>query len=341
MDFSAPYLTKHVSVALPIVGAFLFLIVISSLLKTTFTDPGILPRPTNREAIEFDRQCGESTDPRTQAGNANASRMKVVNVKGQSIKLKFCYTCRIYRPPRASHCSICDNCVLNFDHHCPWVGNCVGQRNYRYFYFFITSLAFLDFFIGACAVVHLALVTNETNAFIDAIRHTPIKGTFNTKLRPTVRNPFSTGNLCKNIYYGLCGPEPPSLLDRRGVIQPDVLVNIDVETLQRITAAASVRNTASELMEISLQDEVNRTTANPRLNSQTRTETTEDETDELEVGDTECMPRHSFVTLPTPHCNNGSAQTAKEIYVKDNDDLESKTGNSIPMQNLGRRVSND
>ena len=167
-------MTRNVSVALPIVGAFLFLIVISSLLKTTFTDPGIIPRPTNREAVEFDRQCGESMDQRSQGGNGNNSRVKIVNVKGQSMKLKFCHTCRLYRPPRASHCSICDNCVLNFDHHCPWVGNCVGQRNYRYFYFFITSLAFLDFFIGACAAVHLALMTNETNAFIDAIRHTPV-----------------------------------------------------------------------------------------------------------------------------------------------------------------------
>ena len=94
-------------------------------------------------------------------------------------------------------------------------------------------------------------------------------------------------------------------------------------------------------MEISLQDDVTKVTANPRLNSQTRTETTEDETEEVEVGDTECMPRHSFVTLPTPHCNNGSTQTTKEVYVKENDDLESKAGNSIPMQNLDRRVSGD
>lgn len=100
--------------------------------------------------------------------------MKVVTINGQQVKLKFCFTCRLYRPARASHCSICDNCILNFDHHCPWVGNCIGLRNYRYFYFFITSLAILDLFIGACTIAHLAMVTNETKAFIDAIRATPV-----------------------------------------------------------------------------------------------------------------------------------------------------------------------
>jgi DHHC palmitoyltransferase len=46
---------------------------------------------------------------------------------------RFCFACKIVRPVRAKHCSICHRCVSRMDHHCPWIDNCVGAQNHLFF----------------------------------------------------------------------------------------------------------------------------------------------------------------------------------------------------------------
>ncbi|KAF3556844.1 hypothetical protein F2Q69_00017801 [Brassica cretica] len=103
------------------------------LFLTSSRDPGIIPR--NKEAPE--------SEPLDILSNTKLPRTKDVLVNGRTVKVKFCETCLLYRPPRASHCSICNNCVQRFDHHCPWVGQCIALRNYPYFICFISTSTLL------------------------------------------------------------------------------------------------------------------------------------------------------------------------------------------------------
>jgi len=53
---------------------------------------------------------------------------------------RFCVKCERIKPERAHHCRICKTCVLKYDHHCPWINQCVGIRNERHFILFMFYL---------------------------------------------------------------------------------------------------------------------------------------------------------------------------------------------------------
>eukprot|EP00916_Digyalum_oweni_P020437 GHVL01034025.1.p1 GENE.GHVL01034025.1~~GHVL01034025.1.p1 ORF type:complete len:411 (+),score=54.63 GHVL01034025.1:24-1256(+) len=69
--------------------------------------------------------------------------------------LKFCTTCCVWRPVRCSHCSSCDNCVLEFDHHCAVLGCCVGSRNHKYFVLLCIWMFLASMYHGIVCLVHI------------------------------------------------------------------------------------------------------------------------------------------------------------------------------------------
>ncbi|KAM3827709.1 palmitoyltransferase ZDHHC9 isoform 1-T3 [Vipera latastei] len=255
--FECQYLAVRLSPAIPVFAVILFLFAMATLLRTSFSDPGVIPRALPDEAAFIEMEI-EATNGTVPPGQRPPPRIKNFQINNQIVKLKYCYTCKIFRPPRASHCSICDNCVERFDHHCPWVGNCVGKRNYRYFYLFILSLSLLTIYIFSFNIVYVALKSVKIG-FLSTLKETPgtalevlicfftlwsvvgltgfhtflvalnqttnedIKGSWTGKNR--VQNPYSHGNIVKNCCEVLCGPLPPSVLDRRGVLVQESAVS--------------------------------------------------------------------------------------------------------------------
>jgi len=62
--------------------------------------------------------------------------------QGEEEGWRYCDFCSLYQPPDAAHCSQCNVCVEGYDHHCPWMGTCIGKRNHKAFILFNFSWLF-------------------------------------------------------------------------------------------------------------------------------------------------------------------------------------------------------
>ncbi|PHU04769.1 putative protein S-acyltransferase 9 [Capsicum chinense] len=153
-----------------LVIAIVFTIYVFILLfSTSAKDPGIVPRNSHppEEVLGYDPSAS------VEASSRPLPRTKEVLVNGLPVRVKYCETCMLYRPPRCSHCSVCDNCVERFDHHCPWVGQCIGKRNYRCFFLFVSSTALLCVFVFSISALYLKLLTDESGNIWKAIKVSP------------------------------------------------------------------------------------------------------------------------------------------------------------------------
>ncbi|CAG5114953.1 unnamed protein product [Candidula unifasciata] len=111
-------------------NTIIFLLIVSHL-KAVLSDPGIVPIP--KTSMDFSDIHSDSSKLKTNDG------------------WTVCMKCETYRPPRAHHCRVCRRCVRRMDHHCPWINNCVGEYNQRFFIQFL-------FYVGLASVFAITLV---------------------------------------------------------------------------------------------------------------------------------------------------------------------------------------
>ncbi|KAL3376150.1 hypothetical protein AABB24_002874 [Solanum stoloniferum] len=74
---------------------------------------------------------------------------------GTSARSVTCTYCNIVQPPRAKHCHDCDKCILQFDHHCVWLGSCVGQGNHCWFWWYLCSETAFSLWTGTLYIQYL------------------------------------------------------------------------------------------------------------------------------------------------------------------------------------------
>jgi palmitoyltransferase len=70
-----------------------------------------------------------------------------------------------FHVPHCNSADVCPQCVLKFDHHCPWIGQCVGARNHRFFILFV----FWAFIFCAWTFATLLALNVRRGATVDAL----------------------------------------------------------------------------------------------------------------------------------------------------------------------------
>ena len=139
-------------------------------LQIAVTDPGSIDYYNNIDIIEFycfiyrdiklsydnyknskqfklqkeeDEYNDEDDNPRSEEDEKKFEIQKAINNKLKrkinkkyQIKTNRCINCYAVRPKDAHHCNECHCCILERDHHCPWINNCVGIFNKKYFILF-------------------------------------------------------------------------------------------------------------------------------------------------------------------------------------------------------------
>merc|ERR1712216_1030079 len=128
-----------------------------SFAMSIIVDPGRVPEWYAR--LEMERQ-GMHVPGKFLAIDDEEYKLFANDAQGGSIEKKLDGSgrwgrkCVKVKPDRCHHCRVCQRCVLKMDHHCPWINNCVGYYNYKYFYLFILYSLLILFWVSATSFLN-------------------------------------------------------------------------------------------------------------------------------------------------------------------------------------------
>ncbi|ERE89146.1 palmitoyltransferase ZDHHC2 [Cricetulus griseus] len=127
----------------------LFAMFVWSYWKTIFTLP---MNPSKEFHLSYAEKELLEREPRGEAHQEvlrRAAKDLPIYTRTMSGAIRYCDRCQLIKPDRCHHCSVCDKCILKMDHHCPWVNNCVGFSNYKFFLLFLAYSLLYCLFIAA------------------------------------------------------------------------------------------------------------------------------------------------------------------------------------------------
>lgn len=124
---------------------FFFFMFCWSYAQTIFTEIGRVPNNFRIAEADFEAYLhhNDSLEMQNRILENSAKNLPVTNVtiRGTNVtvggSVRFCEKCKVIKPDRTHHCSVCGECVLKMDHHCPWINNCVCFTNYKFFVLFL------------------------------------------------------------------------------------------------------------------------------------------------------------------------------------------------------------
>jgi palmitoyltransferase ZDHHC9/14/18 len=158
-------LSLNLNALLHAVPGFLHLIFSRRLLALAFTffsDPGLIPPRRLRAAAGLDHHYAVASISNGDELFLALGPTAYIDPYSNSPR-PICSTCQIPKPPRSSHCSTCQACIMEFDHHCPFVGNCIGGRNKRFFvaYVILTGICSAYLFSTSVAICIITVMSSE------------------------------------------------------------------------------------------------------------------------------------------------------------------------------------